>query len=132
VNADSPTDPTDCAHDHSTGQIVQDIERRMRAAPPAPKPVDGSPPVKATPPPTPLDTRIEIGKGLEVPLRDPLTFIKSGSVPVLSSEKKKRKENPLEFLVQVWLAGPHVSGHQFPGACCLLALIPAQTVLTSQ
>ena len=42
-----------------------------------------------------------MGGGVDVPTADPLTLIKSDAVPVLSSENKKEKESPLEFLVQV-------------------------------
>ena len=46
-----------------------------------------------------------MGGGVDVPTADPLTLIKSDAVPVLSSENKKEKESPLEFLVQVCVLG---------------------------
>lgn len=45
---------------------------------------------------------VEIGNGLDgLPAADPLKLIKNATVPLLSSEKRKRKAGPLEFLVQV-------------------------------
>ena len=64
------------------------------------EPAPEQPPSPRGPAAAPVHEKIVVGDGVEVPLRDPLTFIKSEAVPVLSSEKKREKASPLEFLIQ--------------------------------
>lgn len=68
-------------------------------APPAPKQESAPKPSSA---PAPAGGSVEVGAGLDgLPATDPLKLIKNATVPLLSSEKRKRKTGPLEFLVQV-------------------------------
>ena len=103
--------------------VAQEIERQLRAPAPEPKEEpaakqqqpqqqeEGAKEEESAPPPPKVEEEappapkaeaaaVEVGDGVDVPLADPMALIKSGEVPVLSSEAKKTGESPLEFMVQ--------------------------------
>jgi hypothetical protein len=83
---------------------MQEIEEDLRtpkAPPEQPKKPSGAAAPPPPAPPSPRDQAIEIGESIVESSLNPLKLIKSAKIPLLSSEKRKRKETPLEFLVQV-------------------------------